>query len=295
MAWAAGGGLGGAEPDRRLNVQRLRGDKVVLDEWSNDAPALAASIHVAEPPQADRLFMAWTGNDPGRRLNLMASTDGSSFSGKQVLNDTAVGGPALHVYETFTGPNPEELVVLAWTGGGGLGGGAPDGRINLAWSPDGATWPPENRLVLPHRSPTGPALAGMTDTTFRDLREGRLWLGWMDERGHVLVANCEGRDFGQLASRVERVSTNGGAEETFASPGLNCGGNGAWLAWPGVDGAHKINFMRTGQDAGPFREKRTVGHEFASSSVALDVYDGVYAYRGTDGVGQIYVTDDFPG
>ena len=285
MAWAAGGGVGGGEPDLRLNVQRLGGDKVVLDEWSAQAPALATSTVPPDPGGpvvAEPLYLAWTGNDPVGRLNVMSSLDGRSFAKNPPLDDTAHGGPALAVYQG--------LVVRAWTGGGGLGGGAPDGHLNLAWSPDGVTWPGGDRIVLPHMSASGPALAGIRDVGVDPFRDGRLWLAWIDAEGQIFVANCPGTDFGQLATNVERV----GSERTFTSPCLATGENGPWLSWAGVDGAHKINFMSAPGSAGPFRDKKTVGSEFATSGIAMNILTDTYAYRGTDRVGRIYLSGPLP-
>jgi hypothetical protein len=278
--------MGGGPPDLRINVHRLGGDKVVLDEWSAERPAIATS---SEPPDpggplvAYPIYLAWTGNDPLGRLNVTSSLDGVSFPKAPPLDDTASGGPGLTVYLG--------LVVLAWTGGGGLGGGPPDGHLNLAWSPDGATWPPENRIVLPHRSVSGPALASIRPMSMVDAYyNGRLWLAWLDDEGHMFVATCAGTDFGELASNVERIETDGRTEHTFTSPCLAGSENGAGLSWAGVDDAHKINFMYVASSPGPFGAKRTVQDEFATSGVAMSFLGDTYAYRGTDGVGQIYVS-----
>src|SRR6266487_2775860 len=295
LAWAAGGGMGGAEPNLRLNVRRgvssaSDGRKLPpLDETSRQALALTA--------HNDQLFISWTGADGIGKLNLASSGDGETFSNKQTLNDTSLGGPALVGYKAFPDDslNSQTFLVRAWSGGGGLGGGPPDGRVNVAWSLDGRTWPDENRLVLPHKSIAAPALAAMDVPNIDAFRLGTLWLGWTDGL-HIFVTHCFGLNFGQLEldSHRERVQSGGRDETTFTSPSLNCGGNGPRLAWPGTDGAHKINFMRCINSVGPFGERKTLPSEFASSAVTIDAHEGISAYRGTDNVGQIFVGTPVP-
>ena len=84
LAWTSGGGLGGAQPGYQLNLlafsQELnperpdlgfdptRSRKIVLNEWTFERPALG--LTGAPAPIGYRVWIAWTGTDPLRRLNL---------------------------------------------------------------------------------------------------------------------------------------------------------------------------------------------------------------------------------
>ena len=102
------------EGDEHLNVARVgltegpRGpaigelDKVVLDDSSGEAPALA--LH------GGRLFLAWKGSG-NPQLNLMSSQDGGrTFAGKNVFADSTPHAPAL--------VSRRGSLLLAWSGEG---------------------------------------------------------------------------------------------------------------------------------------------------------------------------------
>ena len=93
-----------AGTDLRLNVASTRdlqgltlGAKVTLDERSRFAPAMTMT---------DRWLLVWTRMDA--RLGAMESVDARMFSGLQMLDETAIAGPALAVWQ--------DVPVVAWTG-----------------------------------------------------------------------------------------------------------------------------------------------------------------------------------
>ena len=125
VAFAAGGGYGGAVPNYKINV--LRGDDLeqptVMEEWSNDAVALCWG----EGPSGPYITLSWTGNDPLRRLNTARSFDGMTFTKDQTFDETCLGGPAVvnrvdrrrrHGWRTSRWP--DQRLAL-----GGSEGGAP--------------------------------------------------------------------------------------------------------------------------------------------------------------------------
>ena len=287
VAWAAGGGAGGAEPNRQINI--LRGPDlehpITLNETSNEAVAL--TWHA----DGRALYLGWTGYDGIGRINLLRSEDGTNFVAKQTLDDTCLGGFALASHEGW--------LVRAWTGGGGLGGGPPDGHINIAWSSSGQDWPDQNRLVLPFTSIAAPALAADPGVGWTGgLR--RLYLAWTNPEGHIYYISCGSDAFGELsqAARAQRIEPDGRAEHCFTSPSICFSGNTLYLAWPGTDDAHHINFMKADSSSGAgFYNKVTIP-ETAAAAIGLEAYaggwGGRYVYRGTDGVGGLYLTTGFP-
>lgn len=287
VAFAAGGGYGGGEPNRKINV--LRGNDLehptVMEEWSNDA----VSLSWGEGPSGHYITLAWTGNDPLRRLNTAVSFDGITFTKDQAWVETCLGGPATvnHYGGTY----------FAWAGGGGMGGGPPDGSINVLHAGG-------QKVVLPWKSIAGPAMtsgnmAWNAGTQFVP----RLYVAWTDSEGHIFTTWCNHDSLDQLSdpSHLGRVETDGHTEHTFTSPSLACSGNQTYVGWAGGDEAHRVNFkVLDGHDSG---RKVTLG-ETASSSIAMQTYNrgwgdawidwGRYAYRGTDGVGGVYVSQPMP-
>lgn len=281
LSWPAGGGLGGGPPNLRINVRHgLFGQpggppawkKVVLDDTSRETVALAQFN--------GRLYLAWTALDGVGRLVMKSSTDGESFSGPMISNDTCLGGPALAGHRG--------TLVRAWAGGGGLGGGAPNGKINLAWSSDGTNWPGQNRIVLEHTAASGPTM-----TNYRD-QAGDEWfyLAWTDHEQHMFATMTLNGRFNELASRVVRIEQDGRTVHSLASPNLAITGNNyVVLTWPDAGGGHNINAMNANIANVRFGALRTWSNESALSKVAGigDFASLVYAYQGTDGVGGLYV------
>jgi hypothetical protein len=82
--------------------------KHILDEMSIDGPALYESHGTPFD------LIAWTGTDPGHRLNIMYShTDFVSDRSKRILKETSFARPAIVVHDF--GP-PNLVVSIAWVG-----------------------------------------------------------------------------------------------------------------------------------------------------------------------------------
>jgi hypothetical protein len=97
-------------------------NKQILAETSIDGPGLAKNIvgHEAERT----LVLAWTGTDALHRLNLLTSTNGSTWTNKRTLTETSFVRPAVERLPEMAGGE----VVLAWTGTD------PRHTLNVLWN-----------------------------------------------------------------------------------------------------------------------------------------------------------------
>ena len=94
-------------------------------------------------PYHDRLFIAWTGTDSGRHLNVMSSEDGQTFADKVTLGDTAFVNPSLAVFNS--------RLHIAWSG-------TDSGHhLNVMSSEDGQHF--DHKATLGDTSFTEPVLA----------------------------------------------------------------------------------------------------------------------------------------
>ena len=84
--------------------------KQILGETSIDGPGLAKNIVGAEAERT--LVLAWTGTDALHRLNLLTSTNGTTWINKRTLGETAFVRPAVERMPEMAGGE----VVLAWSG-----------------------------------------------------------------------------------------------------------------------------------------------------------------------------------
>lgn len=279
LAWAGGGGAGGGPANLHLNLKHSGLDpnpttweKVVLDDTSTESVALAGF--------RGRIYLAWTGTGGPPHLNLRSGTtiqDLASTNDKQTLGDQCNGGPAITAHRG--------LLVRAWTG---TDGGA-SGHVNLAWSADGHSWPDQNRLLLDSVSVTGPALLNTTD----DAGNEYLYVAWTDAEQHIWVTVTGNAEFDRLGHDMVRL----GSETTIAGPGLGAFNSGAFVApdqvivsWAGTNPAHNINIMNAGTATTDFGFKKTWG-ETALSNVSEARFGPAlkYAYKGTDGIGGLYL------
>jgi hypothetical protein len=293
--WPGGGGLGGAEPNFKLNLmpvfpyeadtslERLR----VLEELSAHRPALA--VH------NDRLWIAWTGTDPSGRVNIISMPEldavakpadkrfepppGVRTFDKTTFDATATSGPALVSYDG--------LLILAFCGGG-LGGGPPNGKINLAWSEDGIKWEMPG-IVLEHQTSWhGPALAPYVATSGPN---AQILLAWTGTDDHLYVHDAYERHFDQLDDHFyhqqspPEASHFGPAMASFTSQPSD------WsfiVVWPGADEAqHLYESGGGGNNTGlAWRVSWTDCSAFESAVVHHPTYPGdnnwIYAWAGTD-------------
>jgi hypothetical protein len=96
--------------------------KQILGETSIDGPGLAKNIVGAEGERT--MVLAWTGTDALHRLNLLTSTNGTTWINKRTLGETAFVRPAVERMPEMAGGE----VVLAWTGTD------PRHTINVLWN-----------------------------------------------------------------------------------------------------------------------------------------------------------------
>jgi len=122
---------------------------VARAEFQSSAPAAVSQVTLGESSAAapalmvfnNRLYLAWTSTESTRRVSLMSSADGSTFTGKVILGESSAAAPALMVFNN--------QLYLAWTGI------ETATRLNLMFL-NGQTF--SNKVTLPESSSTGPAL-----------------------------------------------------------------------------------------------------------------------------------------
>jgi len=247
-------------------------------ESSSAAPALAE--------HAGRLVIAWSGEDGGNHLNVMASTDGITWqesSKRTIWTDfTRAGtGPSLTAYLG--------RLYLTYTGA--------DSHIYLIPSDNGVDFLPDERIGLVQTASDGPAVTARTTQN----GDPQFFLAWTGGGNRINYLECEGTRFDQLntatpgffdesPSGPSLASTSieialmyrSYAEDTFCLIGAGEGtiqinnelrtyfsdssrfrpaiimGNNfpGWAAWTGMDGAQSLNVaafgsMRTVQAVPP--------------------------------------------
>jgi hypothetical protein len=193
LIFPGGGGAGGAAPNYQINlmpVNPFQGNQdysaqglVVLGDKTSERPAAVVFNN--------KLFIAYTDTTPVRQVQLLAFTDRHSAPQRIPLNETAIGGPALAVFQDHTTNQPPTL-LLTFCGGGGFGGAAPNGQINIMRSPDGFQWSDAapGKTVLRQTSFHSPALFSYLDNT-----DARVMLAFTGTNSQVYLVNCEGLNF----------------------------------------------------------------------------------------------------
>ena len=184
-------------------------DKVVLGETAIGPPALLNR-------NDQSLVIGWTGTDQEQRVNLVQTANGSDFSGKVVLNEASIDGPALAFgnQRTFVG----------WTGTDAAH------RLNVTGSDDLQAF--GNTVTLTERSNHGPALA---------FGNGRLFLAWTGTTGRLnVMSSVDGVQFG---NKVTLPDTSDSA------PGLAFDNGLLYLLWRGTDGNHSLNVLQSADGA----------------------------------------------
>lgn len=237
------------------------------DHYDN-TQAIGSETTFAAPALAGfrgKLVIAWTGEDGGHHLNVMASPDGKRWGdypdyAKQTLPyDVSDAGPSL---AAFGG-----RLYLAYTG--------QDTHLYLIPSDDGIHFHPEQRIRLAQTSIAAPSIAA---------RGGEFFLVWTgtDSKRKVNYVVSNGVDasldisaplepFASPSGPTVSVDTlsvvlmyRGFHEDHFASMGAGGGtyllgsqdeyadtsrfspayllNDGGWVAWTGMDGDQSINF-----------------------------------------------------
>lgn len=293
VAFPGGGGLGGASPNYQLNLMPVNPYQPneqdsfnrlhVMEDTSSERPALAVFNN--------HLWIAWTGLDPLHRLNLVSFPQlGAQPDFRVVFNGTAVGGPALTVYNN--------LLVMAWCGGGGLGGGQPNGQINLGWSTDGRSWPNETNpgIVLNQTSWHGPALAPM-------ISEGGpnagLLLAWTGTDEQMYVGRASEMRFDQFNDPqgnkqiTDEYSEVGPGMASFNRYPFTGSDWSVTVSWAGKDSPHNLNQMGAGENSTTVGYKQTYTDTSPFEPAVCHAADSsdnwVYAWAGADGVHRLNV------
>src|SRR6266516_1304554 len=143
---------------------------------------------------------------------------------KEVLQETAIGGPAL------MNMNDTNL-SLAWTGTD------PQHHLNVALSKDGLTF--DRHATLSESSPFGPALA---------FGNGRLYLAWADTNHSLnVLSSIDGVNF------TNKVTLG---DTSVSAPALSFINGTLYLLWCGRDNNHSLNIMES-KDGMTFTNKVT--------------------------------------
>ena len=209
-----------------------------LGEYSFSGPALAVFN--------DRLYIAWTGTDQYRLLNVMSAAYGDLFTtdphgpfvNKQTILEDSLFGPALAAFKG-------ELYI-GWTGVDQFQ------LLNVMPSADGYYFDRSRKTIVREDSIATPALATVDDADILGPDHSKLYLSWTgtDSPNHLnLISSEDGQVF------RDKIILNSAAFEGQGLPArdltsaagpslltnyLTGGGPGAdpwlFLAWTGFDG-----------------------------------------------------------
>jgi hypothetical protein len=153
------------------------------------------------------------------------------------------------------------------------------------------------RVLLPWKSISGPSLA--PDPGLYSPGTGRrLFLAWTGADSSIYISWC---NYGAIdefldPSRLQRIETDSIPERTFTAPTLAFSGNQLYVGWAGNDSQHRVNFKVL---LGPNAGRKVTLSQTASPAIGMETFNGAtytgrYAYRGTDGVGGLYVGEPMP-
>jgi peptidoglycan hydrolase-like protein with peptidoglycan-binding domain len=199
-------------------------------------------------------FLAWTGTNAQRNLNVMRTDNLRVMYGKVILGDTSLSGPAL---AAFNG-----RLYIAWRGVG-------NNRLNVMSSADGVTW--QNKVTL-------------TDTTFfrpaLGILGGRLVMGWTGtdaQRRLNIIQSTDGTNWGNKITL---------GETSIEGPELCSFGSNLLLTWTGTDAQRRVNVVTF--DGTSWLNKVTLG-ETSIGSPSIENVDGriILGWTGTDAANRL--------
>jgi hypothetical protein len=259
------------------NELRVAREPFTLHPWDNGTP-LGESAHYGPALCVfhDRLYIAWTGTDDQKLLNVMSSADGLHFEHetKQVLQETSRHGPALAA--------DEDALYLGWTGTDPLH------QLNVRSSLDGLTWNIDDKAILEESSIASPAL--LFDSS------GDFLMAWTDPARHIRVGQLHRGDDTRPPPdnspwRVTGWTQIGHAlpgQETLHGPSLAVlefpNASLPRLAYSGTDDNHFIYIMFSegdGENALFYPSRRQLEDSSppdGPSMVAMDPYDASTFY-----------------
>lgn len=228
----------------------IRITKVTLPETSIDGPSLASL--------ATTSVIGWTGTDAAHHLNVEISRDGLNFdrSTKLILNETSPFRPDVGLFSENT------AISIAWTG--------TDANHSLNFLPitdSGGTFTLGTKQVLSQfSSNAGPHLV--------QIGPNSVALCWTSRSGQPKVAVAGGDLRFRLAATLP--------EATAFAPSMLFRTSGDWIAWTGLDSAHRLNLEAT-TTFPSFPNPKTILGDTAFGGPALGINGGnQIAWTGTD-------------
>jgi hypothetical protein len=147
LIFPGGGGLGGSADDLHINIMPIPDPLNASDTSSYPGLIVRPEKTSSRPVAAVHngvLFVAYSDLDTIWQIHILAFTSLDAEPTRISLPDTSPDGMALTSYMG--------QLVLAFTGGGGFGGGPPNTHINIMWSPDGYDWSPQRQMISTHTS-----------------------------------------------------------------------------------------------------------------------------------------------
>lgn len=156
-------------------------------------------------------FIAWSGTNAQRNLNVMRTNNLRVWFNKVTLADTSLSGPALTV---FNG-----RLYIAWRGVG-------NNQLNVMSSADGITW--ANKVILADTTFFRPALG---------VYNGKLVLAWTGtdaQRRLNIIQSTNGINWGNKITL---------GDTSIDGPELCTLGANLLITWAGTDAQHKVNVM----------------------------------------------------
>jgi hypothetical protein len=205
LAWV------GDDKDHHLNVAKTDdakhlGQKVVLDHFSDFPPAIVYGDGV--------LYLAWTANNAGTRVNVVQSSDeGRTWDHKAILEQALFGGPALAFADS--------VLYIAWA--------AADGFVHAASSKDGGSTFVHN-AQLPGAITTGTVSLAYFD--------GNLTAAWrgsqVEDRQLYTVSSASGpHPAGGVVGEGSWDYTMQLSDTSNREPALAVFEEDLWIAWAG--------------------------------------------------------------
>lgn len=185
------------------SIYGARTSKVTLRDTSIATPAFSTFN--------DRGFIAWTGTNAQRNLNVMRTDNLRVYYGKVILGETSLSAPSTTV---FNG-----RLYIAWRGVG-------NNRLNVMSSADGISW--SNKVTLNETTFFKPALGVYKNNLVLS------WTGTDAARRLNIIQSTNGTTW---SNKLTLLDTS------IEGPDLATMGNNLLLTWTGTDAAHRVNVM----------------------------------------------------
>lgn len=250
--------------------------KQTFNELATDGPALwTAPTSESNVPAA---ALAWTGTDSNHSLNVMLSTNGTSFGQKVTLSESTFTRPAILVV-----PQPSGYkVAIAWVGTD------PGHSLNIDWDVYGSrqkqtfsetspyapsiTWY-NNQIWLAWTGTDGNHSVNVAPLGANGLNEGqkkvfsagasgapalvddgttnKMALSWASSNGSWLnfAESADGQNWSTDSSALN-LQSSPWAPSLVATPLVPSGMGPYAIAWTGTDSAHTLNLMNAATQTG---------------------------------------------